>query len=164
MKSMIRVDHRFVFLLAILGVVFAFVGESKADGIWRVRSEADSATERSQSCNNVLDPGTTCYHTYTNADTNSEVITTRSLSDICLDPDILTEGAATATIRVRRALTSSKAEGTFTWSVVLNQILNGDFTATPPLDCIYDLPRGVYYVESVVPPGAQEVVVSLTSH
>jgi len=132
-----------------------------ADGIWRRGSEQDDASDRSKLCGESLDSRETCYHTYTNADTNSVAIEIKSKSRLCLNPDITTAGPATATIRLRLALTADTTIDAFNWMPVLNIILTGDWTVTPQLVCEWDIPPGTYYVESVVAPGAQDVVVSL---
>lgn len=152
--------------LVLFCLIVLFAGLASADGKWRRGSELDSATSRTALCGALLSAGQTCFHTYTAADTNSFVIQTQSLGTLCLNPDVDTAGAATATGKLWKALTSSKVIDAENWMQILSgQILDGDFLATPQTACFFLLDPGIYYWESVVPPGGGETaVVSFTSY
>lgn len=151
--------------LGLFLIIFVFASTASADNAWRRGSETDLAAVRSATCSVTLQPGQTCYHTYNDADTNSAVILVRTTATLCLNPDIATAGAATATIKLWRALTDSRTIDANNWMEILSgQILNGNYLATPQTACILLIDPGVYYVESVTAPGAQDVVVSFTSH
>ena len=151
--------------------MFAFATTASADSAWRRASEQDDESPRSKLCGTTLDPGEQCYHTYTGADTNSAVIRVKNGATLCVDPDIMTNGAGTATFYLWRliASTNDAAGVTTVWSVnnsviVTNTLLTGVHNADPQLACIYDVPPGIYMVESVTAPGAQDVVVEFTAH
>lgn len=150
---------------AISIAMFAFATVAQADGVWRRGSEQDDAPSRSKTCGTTLDPGEICFHTYTAADTNSDPIRVRNGASLCVDPDIATNGTATATFYLWRIV----GDKGVSWSVntgviVTNTLLTGAHNVDPQLACIYDIPPGIYVVESVTAPGGQDVVVEFAAH
>ncbi len=127
-------------------------------------------------CSKTLSKKQTCYFVFDDTDNaDSPLINIENLADACFDPELEGTGTSTAEVAIRKCQNTTQSANScerVTVDVdgdgdVDNGILDGDSGSVSAAQrmCIYDLSRGLYYIEvSTNPGGGETAVLTLTGH
>jgi hypothetical protein len=97
-----------------------------------------------------------------NDDTDSAVfIVLAPTALICLDPDVTTEGAATAEVMIRRCHAEATTVSVNTCFATLDSSLTGATGGSATQDACERYGPGVYYIEVTTSAGGNEALVSI---